>query len=151
MGRLFSAVTRFFVEDEWKFDQVDDQALRMGFAGKNGNWTCIARAREEKGIFLFYSICANNVPEGARPAVAEYLTRANYGLPLGSFELDYADGEVRFKTSVEVEDDEDKLTFGMIKSLIYSNVITFDRYLTGLMKVAYGGARPEEAVAEAEA
>ncbi len=34
----------------------------------------------------------------------EFITRANYGLPSGNFEMNYDTGEVRFRTSVFVTD-----------------------------------------------
>lgn len=151
MGELASKVKEFFVSDDWRFSELDEGALRMGFAGRNGNWTCIARPREERGIFLFYSIAPVNVPQEKRPAIAEYLTRANYGLPLGNFEMDFSDGEVRFKTSLDVEGEEYMLTPAMIKSIVYSNVLTMDRYLAGMMAVIYGGAVPELEIEKAEA
>ncbi len=151
MGELANRVKEFFVSDDWKFSELEEGALRMGFAGRNGNWTCLARSREERGIFTFYSIAPVNVPEDKRPAVAEYITRANYGLPLGNFEMDYSDGEVRYKTSVDVEGEEYMLTPTMVKSIVYSNVLTMDRYLGGLMAVIYGGASPAQEIEKAEA
>ena len=38
----------------------------------------------------------------------------------------------------------------MVKNLVYANCVLTDQYLTGLMKVIYGGATPEDAVAEVE-
>lgn len=151
MGQLADKIKEFFVSDDWRFSDLEEGALRMGFAGRSGNWTCIARPREDRGIFLFYSIAAVNVPEEKRLMVSEYLTRANYGLPLGNFELDFSDGEVRFKTSLDVEGEEYMLTPAMIKSLVYSNVLTMDRYLGGMMAVIYGDAAPAEEIAKAEA
>ena len=151
MGQLAEKVKEFFVSDDWRFSELDEGALRMGFSGRNGNWTCIARPREDRGIFLFYSIAAVNVPPEKRAAVAEYLARANYGLPLGNFELDFSDGEVRFKTSLDVEGEEYMLTPAMIKSIVYSNVLTMDRYLAGMMAVIYGEASPQAEIQKAEA
>ncbi len=150
MGELADKAREFFVSDDWKFSDLEEGVLRMGFAGRNGNWTCIARPREDRGIFLFYSIAAVNVPEEKRLMVAEYLVRANYGLPLGNFEMDFSDGEVRFKTSIDVESEEYMLTPAMLKSLVYSNVLTMDRYLGGLMAVIYGNAVPEQEIEKAE-
>ncbi|MBP8974021.1 MAG: YbjN domain-containing protein, partial [Anaerolineae bacterium] len=84
-----------------------------------------------------------------RPAVAEFLTRANFGLRIGNFELDYHDGEVRYKTSLDFEDE--KLTPALIRNAVYPAVTTMDRYLPGLMKVVYGGRTPYEAIEEIEA
>jgi len=36
--------------------------------------------------------------------VNEFLTRANYGLNIGNFEMDFQDGEIRFKTAIDVEE-----------------------------------------------
>jgi hypothetical protein len=49
--------------------------------------------------------------------VAEFLTRANSGMVIGNFELDFADGEIRYKTSIDVEGD--KLSYAIIKRLVY--------------------------------
>ena len=83
-----------------------------------------------------------------RSAVAEYLTRANYGLRIGNFELDYADGEVRYKSSLDFEGQT--LTAELIRNAIYPAVHTMDRYLPGLLRVTFGGATPHEAIEEVE-
>ena len=38
-------------------------------------------------------------------AIAEFLTRTNYSMIIGNFELDFADGEIRYKTSIDVQGD----------------------------------------------
>ena len=50
-------------------------------------WICIAQLPWE-------------IPDRNRLEVAEYLHRANYGLLLGSFEMDYDDGDVRFRSAM---------------------------------------------------
>ncbi len=90
---ILAAVARFFDEDEWPYTQVEGRTiLRTGFSGKSASWTCLAEAVEDQYRFLFYSFCANRTPEEKRPAMAEFLTRANYGLRIGNFELDCATG-----------------------------------------------------------
>lgn len=149
MGPILEAAKRFFTEDEWPFSEIEGKAmLRTGFSGDNGNWTCIARAREEQEQFIFYSIAPNNVPEDRRLAAAEFLTRANYGLVIGNFELDFSDGEVRYKTSIDVEGD--RLTSPLLKQMVYANVLTMDRYMPGLMAVTYGNVKPVDAITQVE-
>jgi len=148
-GPIFDAVVRFFQEDDWHFDQLPGKPiLRMGFQGENGSWTCYAQVREPQHQFVFYSVLDVNVPPNRRQAMAEFLTRANYGLVIGNFEMDFNDGEVRFKTSIDVEGD--RLTSALIKQMVYINVLTMDRYLPGIMKVAFGNADPAQAIAEIE-
>ena len=76
--------------------------------------------------------------------MAEFIARANYGIVLGNFEIDFSDGEVRFKTSIDVEGSE--LTPALIEPVMYANVLTMDEYLPGLLAVSQGTATPEEAV-----
>src|SRR5262249_47600370 len=93
-------------------------------------------------------ILPSNVPEEKRVEIAEFITRANYGLVIGNFEMDYNDGEVRYKTSVDVEGGE--LTPKMIENLMRANLMTMDRYFAGVMGVLYGDRDPAEAIAEME-
>jgi hypothetical protein len=149
MGEIFETAVRFFSEDGWPFTQLEGKpVLRMGFKGDNGQWTCFAQAREEQRQCVFYSVCPTNVPEHKRMAMAEFLTRANYGLIIGNFEMDFDDGEVRYKTSLDVEGDH--LSPALVKSLVYANVVTMDRYLPGIMRVTYSDLPPAAIIAEIE-
>ena len=147
MGNILDTATAFFKDDGWPFQQLEGQPiLQVGFQGDNGQWTCFAQAREEQAQLVFYSVCAAKAPEAKRPALAEFLTRANYGLIMGNFELDWRDGEVRYKTSIDVEGD--RLTPALVKQMAYANVVMMDRYLPGIMRVIYGDVSPAEAIAE---
>ncbi len=146
---IFDTMHTFFKDDDWPISQVEGHPwLRMNFRGTNGRWLCLAQARDEQQEFLFFSICDVNTPEDKRQAMAEFLTRANYGLYLGNFEMDFRDGEIRYKTSIDVEGD--RLTAPLIKSLVYANVALMDRYLPGIMSVIYAGTPPLEAITRIE-
>ncbi len=80
--------------------------------------------------------------------MAESLTRINYGLILGNFEMDYADGEVRFKTSMDVEDSE--LTPELIKPVVFANLGMMDRYWPTLTALVEGRLEPQAALALVE-
>lgn len=148
-GKIFEEIVNFFKEDNWPFVQIEGKpVLQMAFQGENGKWTCNASARVEQEQFLFYSICPVNAPENKRLAIAEFLTRANSGMSIGNFELDFADGEIRYKTSIDVEGD--RLSSASIKKLVYTNVIMMDQYLPGIMSVIYGDVSPGDAIAQIE-
>lgn len=144
-GPIYAAMQRFFEEDNWSFHAVDEMPiLGMAFTGKNGKWMCYAQAREDQQQFVFYSVCPINTPTDKLGKIAEFITRANYGMIIGNFELDYNDGEVRYKTSIDVEGAE--LTSALVKQMVYANVLIMDRYLNGLMAVIYGNANPADEV-----
>lgn len=148
MSTMFDAVIAFFEEDDWRYEELPDRTcLRLGFAGKNANFMCYAEAHEAIDTFVFYSVYPLKVPENKRIAAAEYLTRANYGLFIGNFEMDFRDGEVRFKTSVDVEEAE---LGPLLKRMVYANVVMADKYFHGLMQVIYTDIEPKTAVEQAE-
>ncbi len=147
--QAFTTLGEFLDTDGWYPQQLGDQHIyRMGYSGSNGQVTCFAQIHEELKQFLFYVIAPTKAPEATLLAVAEFVTRANYGLRIGNFELDFSDGEVRYKSSLDFEGQA--LTPALIKNAIYPAVQTMDRYLPGLMAVMYGGKSPAEAIATIE-
>lgn len=145
MGRIMDSLTSFFTNDDWTYDAMEDgQVLRMGFSADDGQWTCFAQAREEADQFVFYSRAPIQVPPERRAAMAEFITRANYGLVVGNFEMDFSDGEVRYKTSIDVEGAA--LIDELIKPIVYANVTMMSQYLKGILAVSFGGIEPEAAI-----
>jgi hypothetical protein len=145
----FDLLSNYLDDDEWFPRRIEGKyAYSMSYSGKNGDLRCYAIVRVDLEEFLFYAVAPVKVPEEVRMAVAEYLTRANYGLRIGNFELDYSDGEVRYKSSLDFEGQT--LTSDLIRNAIYPAVHTMDRYLPGLLRVSFGGATPHEAIEEAE-
>jgi hypothetical protein len=141
---LLDIIERFLEDDGWDVtEQPDHDILWVGFEGSNGEWKCCAQAREEEQQLVFYSICPRRVEPQYRAAMAEFITRANYGIVIGNFELDYSDGEVRFKTSIDVEDA--RLTPPLIHHVIYANLLMTDRYLPGLIAIIEGQS-PQQAL-----
>jgi len=150
MSRVFDQMKRFFDSDDWGYDQDEDRpgVLTMSFKGDDGTWRCLARAREEQEQAVFYSIAPVSVPEHRRAEMAEFLTRANYGMIIGNFEMDLSDGEVRYKTAIDVEGAE--LTPPLMKGIVYPNVYSMDRYLKGIMAVSFGNISAIEAIRDIE-
>jgi hypothetical protein len=151
MSQLMDAIKRFFREDNWSFTESQmDTGLSLKFGGNYGQWNCYARVREE-GQFVFFSYAPLDIPEGKYPLITEYITRANFGLYIGDFEFNYMTGTVQFKTSIDVRGQETDLSSTLIKHLVYTNVVTMDKYLPGLEMVVTGKATPEQAIEQAEA
>lgn len=149
-SRLLSALRAFFDEEEWAYTTLAERpVLKLGYAGKTGNWTCYAQVRELDEQVLFYSICPLTVGPAKRLAIAEFLTRANYGLVIGNFEMDLEDGEIRYKTSLDAESTE--LTSDMIRNAVYANVLMMDKYLPGVLSILGGNVPPKQAIDEVEA
>jgi hypothetical protein len=147
--RAFRTLGQFLEDDGWHPQTLEENFVhRAFFAGNNGEVSCFAQIRADLDQFLFYVVMPFRVPEAARTKVAEFLTRANYGLRIGNFEMDFDDGEVRYKSAIDFEGTE--LTPPLLRNAIYPAVQTMDRYLPGAMSVIFGGKEPEAAILEVE-
>jgi hypothetical protein len=145
----YHVLGQYLSEDGWFPTPLEDtHTYRMYYSGEHGELRCYAIVRVDLEQLLIYAVAGVKVEEGQRVAVAEFLTRANYGLRIGNFELDFADGEVRYKSSLDFEGEP--LSDNLIRNAIYPAVRIMDEYLPGLMKVAFGGAAPADAIREIE-
>lgn len=145
MEEIFGNVLEFFQSEDWPYSRLEGQTvIRLVSTAANSRWNCFAQAREEQRQFIFYSVYPDNAPEERLAVVSEFLTRANFGLMIGNFELDLDDGEIRFKTSIDLK--EASLTPGLLKQLVYPNVVTMGRYILAIQMVIQGHQSPLEAI-----
>jgi hypothetical protein len=108
----------------------------------------LAHVLADEHRLVFYVELAARVPADRRAEVAELVTRANYGLIIGNFELDFGDGRVRYKTSFDYEGVE--LLPRMVRNLTLDAVHGVKPYGKALADVAAGRTGAAEAIAEAE-
>ena len=145
----YETVETFLADDGWFPLAIDGTtAYRSGFNGDSGKFRVITHVNVELEQLYIYVMAEVNIPEETRMAVGEFMTRANYGMRIGNFEIDLNDGEVRYKSSLDFEGQP--LTARLVHNAIYPAVTTMDRYFPSLMKVAYGGATALDAIDEIE-
>jgi hypothetical protein len=132
----------------WKYHpQSDAPVLFSGFNGKDVQWDFNMVARD-KGDGLFQlsvnSFIPNKVPADRRQKLAETLTRINWELNLGCFEMDFADGEIRFRTGIALPAAD--ITDGVVEHLIRSNIAIVDDRFHQILAILYSDITPEEAL-----
>jgi hypothetical protein len=127
----------------------EENRISLTMSGYQANYRFAFRITHE-GEFLqltaFYPFFVRN--EKLRPSAAELLTRANYNLLLGNFEMDMKDGEIRFHVTHMIEDGG--LTQSAIDKAYSATLFTMDRYFPALMQHIHAGYTPEDAVFHAE-
>lgn len=149
MGRILDAVAQFLESESWPYSILTQQtALKIGFQGKNAEFQCYLQERPDMEQLVVYSIVPVRAKEDVLQQAVEFITRANFGMIIGNFEIDYSDGEIRYKTSIDVEDVE--ITGPLLSHLIYANILTTDRYIPGLFRVLFAGISAEAAIQEIE-
>lgn len=148
MGSIFNKVIQFFQEEGWHYELDKNRPIvNVVHIGKHGFYFCHVQARDEESLLVFCAVPPLYIPSHRRRLMAELLTRANYGLAVGNFEMDFSDGEVRFRTGIYVEDSD--LTIAQIRRLVYNSLSTLDTYMPAIMRIGFfSDARPEQALAE---
>lgn len=145
MSRLLDICTDYFRAGDWQFQLVaDDNLIIATVLGNHGAWECRVYVEEDNELVMCYSVSPLFVSAQRIGAMAEFLMRANYGLPVGNFELDVDDGEIRFKTSIDIEDTNFDTV--MLRNLVQTNVLQMDRYLPGIAAVENRTHTPAEAI-----
>lgn len=134
---LFDSLKSAFIQHDWPFSEVRAMPILLTeLSGPLGTWKFYGHVVEEQSLILFYSICPLTVPADRRVEMANFLTRANYALAMGNFELDFTDGEIRYKTVLGVEGTE--VSPVLVKRLIRANGIAMETYLPGIDAVLSG-------------
>jgi hypothetical protein len=142
-------VDGYLRDDDWNFERIEGRdAIRCGIKAKNASFRMIFDVKEDAEQLILLAISPNNVPEDKRLVAAEFITRANYGLRIGNFELDMNDGEIRYKVAIDVEGSS--LSPQMLRNMIGLGVGTLDRYFPGLMAICFTGQSALEAVQQIE-
>ncbi len=134
-------------------EEIDFEArgpfwVEVPFTGDHVHGSVRLGPSENGDLVRIYTRSDMCVPEERRAAACEALTRANWGLPVGSFEMDLRDGELVFKGSIFLADGE--LGDAQLASSLRGGVYLYDKYFPALMRVVYGGASPEKAISEIE-
>ncbi len=81
---------------------------------------CLLSVEENDKRVIFYSLLSFNVPKERMLTFAEFIIRLNSIIFFGNFEMDFEDGQIRFKTSLIYEDC--KLTNDVMKHIIDGNI-----------------------------
>lgn len=108
----------------------------------------IFRVRESQQQVVVRAQFPIKCAEEHRRELMEFLTRANWGTVIGNFELDLGDGEVRYKSSVDIEGTE--FTPTVFGNLVASAAFTLTTYYDALEAVCSGRQSAVEAIAMVE-
>ena len=130
--------------------QRDPTLSRVVFEirGEETVYACVVLVNQERGLVCCYVRPPIWVPEALRAAVCEAINRANHSFAFGSFEMGMAEGELRYRTSLDLEGGA--LVPTMVHNLVGAGISMCTRYHHAFMRILYGGASPQEAMDELE-
>ncbi len=140
----------FFERDDWKYKFDEESGVFTGGVNIDSRLGSVSFYLFVKDDCVLNATTMKlNVSEAERLAVAEYITRANYAMTLGCFEMDFNDGEVRFRMTRSLADLRDDLD-AAARLMMLLPCAMFEKYGDGLLEVMFGMKTPEEAYKEAE-
>lgn len=146
-------VKKYFDENDWHYQMTEHEEATFFEGGVNTGDKCKFNAfrfrlivdDDYAQVFFVLPISA----KGKLAEVAEYITRINYTLKRGRFDMDYSDGEVRFHHGISmigVLANPDVL----LSELMILGGMVMSRYAEGVAKIVYGSVDPKVAIEEME-
>lgn len=142
---IMDRIKGFLDAQDWSYEENPEHSALFSAVGfGDTDFAVVFAAHEDVELLLFY--ISNPVPVApeSRQKVAEFLTRANYQLYFGSFEMDFNDGEIRYRTTADVEGIE----WGerLFHNLVGTGVRTMQSYHEALIAVATTDITPAAAL-----
>ena len=139
-AELIDRVRDYLDSNDWNYDYND----MKGTIVSGVNLKC--KLSSTKLFFVFndngvtiYSNVSMKADEQTRAMALEFITRANYGIRVGNFEMDMSDGEIRYKVYINARG-LDSISDEQIEEGIFIAANMLDRYGDGLLKVILGYA-----------
>lgn len=81
--------------------------------------------------------------------IAEFMARANYGMRYGSFEVDYRDGEISYRTSCYCGENAVP-ALDVVRLYVATAIVMLQKYGNALVDVLFGISTPKKAIEDAE-
>ncbi|WP_421955773.1 YbjN domain-containing protein [Polaromonas sp.] len=138
---LFELITGYMDEAGRHYESDADCGLVVAqIGGEHGNWHTYVQITEDDEVrrVVIHAQLPARIPAGTRLKVAELLTRINYELIVGNFELGLEDGDVLFKTALDLADGH--LTKAMFERMYLLNCQVMNQHYGRIWSVAFGEA-----------
>jgi hypothetical protein len=122
---------QFLEQKEIQYMEADE-LLRIDVEGERSNWQVFFRPVDEEKLLVIYSLFHYKAPAEKLKEVALLLSEINYGLKIGNFEINLENGEIHFKTYLDIVDDN--LPQLWIERSISINVTTMEHFAPRIVK-----------------
>lgn len=143
---LFQVLYEILKDNGWEFDfDTKNEIIKLEIRGVNANFRSFLLVDEEQESLLCNTHINQKIPHAKRLEVCDFMSRVNYELANGNFEMDMDNGEIRYRTFLDLADAEPSKE--QILNIVWNGVLGFDTYYPGLMRLVYGNCSAEDAAA----
>lgn len=148
--KIVEAIKQHLEEEDIKRVSFDESSGTFSFIinikGPISICQFLIKVREEDfSVFAFSPLRPTPDKPDTMIKMAEFITRANYGMKSGCFDLDLRDGELRFRCYVNCEENQIP-NQSVIRASIGVPAAMLRLYAPGIIAVIFNGMDPESAV-----
>mgnify|MGYP000850874231 FL=1 len=149
---IVNVVKQFLADDDWHYSFNEDTGIfRFGLRirSKIQNISYVIDVHDDE--FVVYGMCpigADREDPEMMAQMAEFICRANYGLKNGCFEMDWRDGEIRYKSFVDCENLLPSTA--VVKNSVHCTAAMIKRYALEIVDIIFGGAKAKDAITRCE-
>lgn len=145
MENLVVALERFFEREGITSERTEfNDVFKLGFAGDNGCFRGHVEVDEADRTVQVRTVAPVRVQKSKRRLVAELLTRINYQLLLGTFEMNMDSGTIICRTSIVLGKSD--LHSDVMAHLLYANWHAMDEFFPAMSAVLFGGISPRQSL-----
>jgi hypothetical protein len=101
---LFANFVQLLRNAGWNFMADSSEGrVTLVMSTDTGRYPVIIRVREESKFIVAIMPYPRKVEASTRRRMAQFMSKANFAMNLGGYEMDPEDGEMRFRNSIDVE------------------------------------------------
>ena len=126
----------YFDNKQWRYthyrpkvkDKQMSHHLSLHMRSKKFNCTYLFRVQEQNALVAVYGILPFLIPESHKSAAMLLITQINYDMLIGNLEMDVNDGEIRYKSAIDVEvvGIDDAIVEQLLQSVIAMTTVAFE-------------------------
>ncbi len=141
----YETLRSYLEENNWGAEEITGKhAFKARRSSEMFSSTYYFEIKMDLEQFLFYIVPDFIVPTEELPPAAEYVARVNSGMRIGNFDVDFRNGEIRFKSSINFKGE--RLTRALIEGAIEPAMDAYETYMPGLVNVIAGIETPVRAL-----
>ena len=135
--QTYSTLIKMLDNEGLKYETDQEKMMiKFNIRGENLPMDFVFRFLPERSIVTLFSFIPFNVSEDKRQVVAIALAYANYGLIDGCFDMDFSDGEIKFRLASCYS--ESLFSEALFKFMFCATFMTVRKYNDRLLMLAKG-------------
>ncbi len=140
---MLDTVVAFLVQEQWPHEVSESGVVHTRYEGDSVDVDCFVETFDDEAQLIVTCVLGIAGADRRRD-IAELASRINMYLSIGSFEIDFDDGELRHRVGIPVPASGPDVD--LVGTAVYHGVLATDRYAPAFVAVAAGETDPATAL-----